>query len=180
MKLKLLLFFVLVSLWACEKPKQNKEEKKYFDLKAWVAETVKQKSGKRCVLVKKTLIDGKSDKQALEQINWENELMLFAEADLNSPAMTDDYQITENTAEKTVVYRSTNPNNKVKKMEIKGYPDLLSEINIDVSEANQFYEATRKMRLKLVDNQLVGYQIIGVQRILFKDAMEYEINAKLE
>lgn len=180
MKLKLLLFFVLVSLWSCEKPKKNKAEKKYFDIKTWVAETVEQKSGKRCVLVKKTIINGKAEKQSLEKINWEHELMLFAEADLNSPALTDDYQITENKAEKTIVYQSTNSNNKVKKMEIKGYPDLLSEINIDVSEANQFYEATRKMRLKLVDNQLVGYQIMGVQRILFKEPMEYEINAKLE
>ncbi len=180
MKLKLLLFFALISSWACEKPKQAKEGKKYFDLKAWVAETVKQKSGKRCVLVKKTLIDGKSEKQALEQINWEHELMLFAEADLNSPALTDDYQIVENKAEKTMVYQSTNPNNKVQKMEIKGYPDQLSEIAIEVAETNQFYEAKRKMRLKLLDNQLIAYQIMGFQRILFKNAMEYEINAQLE
>ena len=67
-------------------------EKPYFDLKSYF-ENEKTRLAAISNFKKTTVVDGKEETKQLETINFDNELRIFAEADINRPAWFDKYLI---------------------------------------------------------------------------------------
>jgi len=163
----------------------NEVDKKYFDLVQFtnnqVIELVKQKPQVK----KKIFLEGETDEIVSDTLNWEKELALFKEADINSPSLRDSYDISEDKSNRTITY--TAKESKLKIREIKLVFDegsqvdkiKVKQVKIFFSEDNQLYEIERDLVMELKNNLLSAYSIKGFQKVILKDSLIYEINAKI-
>jgi hypothetical protein len=160
-------------------------DKKYFDLIQFTDNQVHELYMQKLQVKKKIFLDGETDQITLDTLNWEKELALFKEADINSPSLRDSYEIDEDKSRHTLTY--TAKESKLKVKEIKLVFDEQSQMNkvsikqvkIFFSEDNQLYEIQRDLSMELKNNLLSAYSIKGFQKVILKDSLIYDINATI-
>ncbi|SFF31323.1 hypothetical protein [Thermoflexibacter ruber] len=175
------LFFLVIE--ACSPTASSKEnEKRYFDLASFVQKQVDKLSKQSLLVEKKIYLDGKQQKIFSDSINWAKELALFKEADVNSPSLVGSYDIKEDKQAHTLSYLAKEDRVKVREIQlVLGGDGSIENINVEevkivYAENNQLYEISRKMSMKVKNEQLHAYTIQGFQKVVFKDSMVYEIN----
>ncbi|GAB4187597.1 MAG: hypothetical protein OHK0057_24050 [Thermoflexibacter sp.] len=175
------MFFLVIE--ACSPTSSSKEnEKRYFDLASFVQEQVDKLSNQSLLVEKKIYLDGKQQEIFSDSINWAKELALFREADLNSPSLVGSYDIKEDKQARTLSYLAKEDRLRVREIQlVLGGDGSIENINIEevkivYAENNQLYEISRKMSMKVKNEQLHAYTIQGFQKVIFKDSMVYEIN----
>lgn len=102
--------------------------KKFFDLRAYFkSEAIKL--GKSNPLITKTAIKNRDSEILKEHIkNWDSELSMFADADINKPAWTSSYAVSE--AGGITTYRSLDSTLKTQSIVIKKQGDKVKLISI--------------------------------------------------
>lgn len=186
MKNYFLLLLLLTCAVACVPTSATTDaDKKYFDLIQFTDNQVHELYMQKLQVKKKIFLDGETDQITSDTLNWEKELALFREADINSPSLRDSYEIDEDKLNHTITY--TAKESKLKVKEIKLVFDEQSQMNkvsikqvkIFFSEDNQLYEIQRDLSMELKNNLLSAYSIKGFQKVILKDSLIYEITATL-
>ena len=180
----LLLSFVIVT--ACVPTSANKDaEKKYFDVAGLIHQQISELNKRKPKVEKNTSLSGEQGKISTDTLDWNKELALFKEADINSPALRDSYEIIEDKASKTVTYTSKEEKLKVKEIKLQYNENSqitalnINQLKIIFAENNQLYEIQRVMEMTLKNSLLNSYSIKGFQKVAMKDSLVYEINAKV-
>lgn len=170
MKYTLILFLLILS--ACNQPKE-KELKTYFDLKGYF-DSEAQRLTKSKPLIKKTVArNDATETRALKDINWETELSLFAESDINKPAWKDSYKMSKHgnktiylATDKDLKTREINvtrdPQGKIKKVLIRNQTDnmLYSSAEQLVYIPDSVYEISKQQHVAIIGNN--RYFINGI------------------
>lgn len=179
--------FFLVSCSACVPTSATKEtDKKYFDLIAFVDKQISELNTQKMQVRKKILLNNETDEIQTDTLNWEKELALFRESDINSPSFRDSYQIEEDKANRSVTYTAKESKLKVKEIKLifdeHSQIDKVSvkQIKIFFSEDNQLYELQRDLVMELKNNLLSAYAIKGFQKVILKDSLIYQIEAVVD
>lgn len=131
-----------------------------------MATEVQRLSGQRQIS-KTTTINGKSEQHTLQQVDFNKELAVFVNADINRPAWLDQYQIDSlfNTSGQLngLVYTSKNEDLKTKRFEIALEGARVSKIMIkNISES-----LIAHVEQDLVYEPAKGYSISSFQRLIF-------------
>jgi len=182
-----IVFLFSLVIEACNPIPTSKERgKKYFDLALFVQKQIDKLSNQSLLVEKQIYLGGKKQEILTDSINWAKELALFREADINSPALANSYEIKEDKQAHTLSYVAKEDKQKVREIQLvlgnNGHLESINikEVKIVYAENNQLYEIYRKMSMKVKDEQLYAYSIQGFQKVVLKDSMVYEIRGLIK
>lgn len=174
--LRLLILAVILLNSAC-KPDNVKEgsTNKYFDIKGYFANSVKQLSQGPVKIISKTVThNGTSESKEVQIKNWASELALFSESDINKPAWRESYKISAKPNQ--IIYTAKDPELRTRSIVIsKTATGKVLNITIDNQVNNALYKTSE--RLTFLPDSL--YSIEKHQKILLLGANNYKISGKL-
>ncbi|WP_044201095.1 hypothetical protein [Flammeovirga sp. OC4] len=181
-----IIHFILSSLFSCAQLDkiQDTEEVYNFDLTSVVDSAVKDLSRTSPAVEKKVLYDGQEDKVASSTINWEDELEVFEDADINKPILKNSYQKSiQNKPDGGTLTRfeASGPRELVRWMEIEKDSDgELLKIAFKMLTDNSLYATEKEGQLVFSEGQkLKSYAIEGIQTIVFLGDKHYSIEGNL-
>ena len=177
MNLKNSFFLFLTLIFCFNLTAQESETKKYFDLKSFIEEQVESLEKSKPTVEKKTLHNTEKESKKTNKIDWQKELRLFADADINKPILKQAYTVTENP--QSIDYQAINTNLKVRNIHIEKENDLVKKLTIHYKESNHLFEIEKKLSLDLNKNNITNYQIEIIQEIIFKDKDHYQVSGKI-
>ena len=85
--------FILLMLIGCDSPVQQTQPNVYYDVAGFVKRQIADLSVRQPTVSKAVRINQKRSQQTTHGINWDRELELFTQADINKPALRSSYQI---------------------------------------------------------------------------------------
>ena len=117
MKKNLAFTFLVLSLAACQQKEIRNKQLEYVDLQGFFSAEASRLNARKPTFTKTVGINEKKESKVVNKnIDWEKELSVFKEADINKPAFKGMYQITK-LANKTI-YTSNSKNAPVKRIEV--------------------------------------------------------------
>lgn len=146
---------------------------KYFDLKAYFkADAARLNSSKKTVL--KTIThNGTTESKEVNITDWERELSLFSESDINKPAWRDSYSI--QTSPTMVIYTATDDDLKTREIIVNKTGDKVKYIVIYNYTKNILYYT--KEKLTYMPDSI--YKIEKTQQVRLLGLNKYVITGKL-
>ena len=91
-------FPVFLLIWlaisGCNNPAQQNQPNVYYDVLGYVKHQIADLSTLKPTVKKSVGINEARNQQVTRDINWERELELFTQADINKPALRNSYQVT--------------------------------------------------------------------------------------
>jgi hypothetical protein len=158
---------------ACKPDVKESGGAKYFDLKKYfTAEAVRM--GKIHPAVLKTVIyNNQPEQKRVEIKNWQRELELFTESDINKPAWRDSYTIVK--THDSVIYTAIDTTLKTRSLVIVSDGDKIKAIRILNFTKNLLYQTGDQ--LSYYPDSV--YQITKHQAVRIMGAHNYQITGKL-
>lgn len=166
------LFLVIVALF-CSCAEQEGEmgrtvQKKYFDLQAYFNGEIKRIESVGQVK-KIATVDGVREEHLLDHVNFDQELKIFSNADINRPAWSDKYSIDSVYNEKkelvSLVYKTKDEDLRTKQIVVDFDAGHVSRIQIE-NTSNSAIADTRQL-LTYVPKS--GYTIESGQSVTFSE-----------
>ncbi|EHQ29876.1 hypothetical protein Mucpa_5809 [Mucilaginibacter paludis DSM 18603] len=146
----------------------------YFDLKAYFTAEA-QRLGKQQRLILKTVnYNNQPEEKDVAIKNWQRELALFTESDINKPSWRDSYKKTANND--SIVYRAVDTNLNTRYISIHLKAKQVSGIRIVNFTKNLLYQT--KENLSYYPDSL--YKIEKHQSVKILGANNYEITGKFK
>ena len=140
---KILAFTLLVlSLAACQQKEISNKQIEYVDLQGFFSAEANRLNGQKPTFTKTVCINGKKESKVLNNtIDWEKELSVFKEADINKPAFKGMYQISM--LPNKTIYTTLSKNASVKRIEID-FGNTKKPVGIRIFQLtkNMIYQST--------------------------------------
>lgn len=165
-----------------EGPSQRIAE--YYNVDSLLEQHINMLADQKALLVKKVVYSGQAelDTIALTEESLEQELQLFNEMNINKPSLSDRYNVSVLDKEGMQVtrYEADEPDDlRVNYLEVYRQGGAVQRLEALFSDRNLLYNSTRKLVLQLNDRQLPqNYTIEGIQKMIFKDKVEYSIEGR--
>lgn len=142
---KAYLILIIVWLASCQSDNNiSSNSQAYFSLKSYFKSeaTRLRKSGPA---VKKSISDnGQAEIRTVHIDNWDTELALFSESDINKPAWKDSYHT--KTSARKITYKAKEPNLRTRQIVIfTGKDRYVQRIDIDNQDDNFLYKTREKL-----------------------------------
>lgn len=173
------LLSALVFLTSCGGNSETETVSKYYDLKSFTENIVKNLAETKPEVSKKWLYNSEKEDKKTNDIDWEKELKLFLDSDINKSSYVTSYDSVV-TAHK-ITY-TLKPSEKLPVKELSITFDSLkapkSIFSAKESE-NYFFKTKTKSTLNLENGQLESYSISAVQKLLWFSADSSLIEGKL-
>lgn len=180
-----LLFFLFVT--GCDQPQEKSDSKKsYFDLKGFIETQITFLTEQKPTVNKKMRVSGRDENRSTKQIDWKKELELFIQADINKPAYSKSYEISNPDPLTTIYTLKTEENIPVKSIRIEldkttGNPVLIQAL---LHSENKLYQSEKKIELHCVNEsnqwRLTSYSIKGYQKLATMEKKDFDINAQIK
>jgi hypothetical protein len=178
-------YFIFVSilfvfLQACVPPPKTELENRdspFFDLKAFVKEQSELLESQNKKVHKTLTIHGETEQTTLEKMDWNKELILIVESDINKAVLYDVYQV--DSTESKISYTTKDKMQKVKEITISKSGEEISQIEVKFEEQNLIYHSARQMTLALKEGLINEFTIIGYQKVVTDDTLQYKLVDKL-
>jgi len=164
----------IFSIPSC-KPDNLKEGalKEYFDIKGYFEKNIAQLKKQHNTITKTVVHNGRSESKSVEISNWDTELALFSESDINKPAWTGNYAIQDSAG--TIVYTAKDPELRTRRIVIsKKEKSGIKQISI-YNEVNNALYNTRETLNYFPDS---AYTIEKYQKVKLLGANSYKITGK--
>jgi len=159
----------------------------YFDLKGLLDEQIVLLDSLHPTLNKTTRIDGDEESLSLQldSSGWAREMEIFFDVDINEPILRDAYLRKDENLGDSLRLESyeakAGKNAEIEYLKIfyNRDSDVPQRITAVFTEKNALYDSKRLLKLEFDQrrdlNILSGYSIEGVQKMLLKDSIYYEI-----
>lgn len=152
--------------------------KTFFSVPDFVADQTQVLLQQKKQLDKQLHINQQKEQQRIAQPNWEKELALFANTDINKAAWRDSYQKDSNFVVQDslwhINYTAIDPHLRTQKISIQQHQQNLRSLSIHNQVNNLFYSLDE--RLAYQPNK--GYQIVSVQKIVLLKADTLRLEAQ--
>lgn len=184
------LFIIIIVLFVgCrEVVNENiRNTQQYFDLKGLLDEQIVLLDSLHPTLNKTTRIDGDEESLSLQldSSGWAREMEIFFDVDINEPILRDAYLRKDENLGDSLRLESyeakAGKNAEIEYLKIfyNRDSDVPQRITAVFTEKNALYDSKRLLKLEFDQrrdlNILSGYSIEGVQKMLLKDSIYYEI-----
>lgn len=174
-----IVILLLLVLTACTETENKIQSKEYFDLAGMLNEHISRLSSKKPVVEKTVVIKKKQEKIVTSEIDWNKELELFLQADLNKQSYESAYSIQK--TENEISYRlKTGEKMPVKHLFIKFDKGLPQHIEAEMYAKNYLYESEKKLTADFENNHLRNYQITGYQQLFIGSKKNFSIDGKIK
>jgi hypothetical protein len=138
----LALVFLALSLAACQQKEISKKQIEYVDLRGYFNAEANRLNAQKLTFTKTVCINRKKESKLLNKsIDWEKELSVFKEADINKPAFKGMYQISM--LPNKTIYTTLSKNASVKRIEID-FGNTKKPVGIRIFQLtkNMIYQST--------------------------------------
>jgi hypothetical protein len=182
------MFAILASLIfvSCDERKADeKHEKAYYDLRSFVENQIVYLKEKKPLVTKKAKLDGEEQTIQSTEIDWEKELGLFLQADINKPSYAQSYNVTRQDSA-TFEYRlKDNADLPVRYLKIVTDTLVKSPVLVKaiIKTENRIYQSEKSIELScsFKDNlpQISTYSVTGYQKLIFMEQKHFTISSKI-
>ena len=151
----------------------------YFDILAFADRETQRLNKVNAGMTKKAVINGKTEEVHFDKVNWEKELEVFKEGDINKPAWQGFYRVdSTNIGGKVagVKFTCIRPEMRVRSMNVlfDMARERVEQIEIVLKTDNSLYRSERIMTYRPAE----GYKIEGGQDILFFEEDFFSVEAR--
>ena len=153
----------------------------YFDLAGFTRGQIKRLDSLRPMVDKRVVSGEKRETKKLNAIDWQRELDLFVQADLNKPAYRNSY-VTKKSGNEVEYRAKAGEDVPVKHLKVRldspGGRVLSAEAL--VTSENYLYQSSKRLQLRCRPDQQGGwllgeYTVSGFQKLVFLDQEPFEI-----
>lgn len=165
MKFRFIFIFFLFS--GCQNSTGTDRVLKYFDSKTWVEGLVADAETTRPGVEKTWTYDHQTEKKEIQDIDWNKELKLFLDADLNKSSFVSSYDSVKEEY-RTVYFLKPGENLPVKEFSVD-FDSLYVPVKISSTRQseNYFFSTGSQISLSAQDGRISEYEIQSVQKLLW-------------
>lgn len=185
-----ILLGLLLATTACERPAPpttSAAEQAAFNLTAYLKQQKERLQAEQPMVLKSvTTEEEPTETIQTSTIDWQDELSVFEEADLNRPALKEYYTVQERKQEDgsiVVEYnRLEDAEPLVHYLRLELTPKRkLRQLNALIQDQNMLFYSRRKVQLTAdtATGNIAGYQVLGVQKLILTDSLHYRMDATL-
>ena len=174
--------------WGCETSSSTSSGgvTQYIDVKGFIEQQQKLLQ-QRKPLVKKAWTVGKEleEKQTTE-VDWETELALFEQADINKPAYARTYVIEQSPDGRTLNYRANSSESvPVRFLQVTlDSAERIEQLEAELLVENNLYTSQKLLKLTCAERkgvwQIVSYSINGSQQLRFMQPKVFKVSGVLQ
>lgn len=168
-------FIFLNGCFSCSNPANTTQNPSYFKWKEFLQTEINRLQQQPFAIQKTIILDQKKEVKTLNEVNLENELSMFLEADLNKPAFKNSY---DDLSENNLIWYSLKKgeNLKTKKMLIQvDQMDLPENVEIVIQESNFLFSTQKKLNMHFSGGKLKSYSIDGTQQLAWLKPTSYKM-----
>lgn len=186
----LLLAGLLLATFACERPAPPtpaEAAQAPLNLTAYLQQQRRQLEAEQPMVLKSVATQGE-EPEVIEtpDIDWEDELAVFEQADLSRPSLQEYYTRQEQTLEngnKAIAYtKLEDAEPQVQSLRLIMSPaGKLVQLNAVLQDKNIIFFSRRDLELSTnpQTGNISSYSIKGVQKMIFGDSLHYQVNTNL-
>lgn len=168
-------FIFLQFCFSCSNPAEKAQKHLYFEWKQFLQAEITRLKSINPPIRKSIILNEKKEEKTLHQVNFENELSLFLDADLNKPAFENSY---DNLSENNIIWYSLKKeeNLKVKKVLIHlDNAEMPENVEIVIQEKNILFSTEKKLNMHFTEGKLQTYSIEGTQQLAWLSPTNYKM-----
>ncbi|MPR34517.1 hypothetical protein [Salmonirosea aquatica] len=179
-------FAILLMLASCQTPAEKHDEPAvYYDIKGFIQSQIQLLNQQKPVVEKTMVVGNGQEKRSTSEVNWEKELELFVQADINKPAYRQSYAIARPdslTYEYTIQTQEDLPVRYLKVVldQADGQPAL---IEARILAENKLFESEKNLLMHCAKNsgqwRVATYQIKGFQELVISDRKLFDVQAEV-
>lgn len=185
------LFFLvlLLATTACERPTPPTSAKAgaSYNLTAYLQEQIERLQAEQPPVLKSVTTEGtQTETIQASEVDWEDELAVFEQADLNRPALEEYYtkqeQVLGNGSIVVEYNRVEDAEPLVHYLRLELTPDRrLKQLNALLQDQNMLFFSRRNVQLSTdpASGNISGYRVEGVQKLILSDSLHYSVDANL-
>lgn len=187
MKPSILLFLCLFAFACDNSSTQTASKPVYFDVAGYVKGQIQTLSTQKPTVAKNAFINQKANNQTTQDIDWEKELDLFVQADINKPAFRTSYTVVR--PDSLTYHYTLKPSEE--KLTVRALMVKLdsvtrqpAQITAVLKSENPLYQSERRILLESGVNKAKGwsiqkYQVEGFQQLTYFDRNEFRVQGKV-
>lgn len=172
-----LIFTILISIafYSCSDIEVNTNEKIHFSISPFIKQLAKELETKNVQLLKKANLNGETDSSLVQELNWEEELSIFEEAEINKSAYIGKFTIDSlfiDSGELEINYTTDDPKIRIKELKLlQNNAGKLERIEIRFLTNNSLYKS--EQYLELLPKE--GFHLNGTQKIMLFEADSFSL-----
>ncbi|MET4083006.1 hypothetical protein ABIB40_002973 [Pedobacter sp. UYP30] len=172
---KLYVLILSLAVFSCRPEKTAKaiSNNAYFDLKGYFEKEVERYNAKKPTVEKTVAINGKAEIKRLVIKDWQRELAIFTDADINKSAWQGAFTIEKSGSD--THYTSENKKIPVKEVFISNKFGKVAKVEVIIANVNLLYHSNDT--LTYYPDSL--YQIVKQQKIKLMGVKRYKIVGKI-
>lgn len=188
-RIPVLLLGLLLATSACEQPTPPvvAEGENTFNLTAYLEQQQDRLQAEQPMVLKSVTTEGKpTETIQTAKVDWEDELSVFMDADLNRPALQEYYTRQEKVLDNGNIVVEFNRVEDVEPLvhylRLELTPDrVLRQLNALIQDQNMLFYSRRNIQLSAdaSSGNISGYHVKGVQKMMLSDSLHYQIQANL-
>lgn len=173
---KLLIFALVCGFISCNQDKETNAyaRSSYFDVKGYFSKEVSRLQQINPMIKKTVSVNGTAENRELKIADWEKELAVFTNADINKASWQGEFTVTKNN--QLTVYNSASKKIPVKKISLTYQLAKLAKIEIIVENKNILFQSNDT----LIYAPGRFYEIKKLQKIRFLKQKSYRIVGKMD
>jgi hypothetical protein len=162
---------IISTLYACKPAvKEDGGNAKYFDLKGYFDKDASRLTKLNKPVLKTVMHNNDAETKKVRIANWQTELSLFTESDINKPSWRDEYTIESDSS--LLIYKAKTSDLKTQEVMIKKDGDKVKWIMIINHTKNLLYETREKLSyfpdsLYLIE-KWQAVRVLGINRYKIK------------
>jgi hypothetical protein len=173
------LLFISLLLLGCNESSNKNTPKHYYDLAGFIKQQISQLTANKPLIQKNLLIGEKTEVIQTKDIDWNKELELFLQADLNKQSYQLSYD--KDSTQNMLVYQLK----KGEKLPVKTLKIDFDEektpkhIEALMQVENYLYQSEKIISMDLEKKQLKTYQIEGWQELFIGKKKRFKVIGKI-
>ncbi|MCJ8163844.1 hypothetical protein MKJ04_03255 [Pontibacter sp. E15-1] len=181
---------LLLAIVACERPAPPASadaEQAAYNLSAYLEQQQQRLTAEKPMVLKSVSAEGKpTETIETSAVDWEDELAVFKETDLNRPALQEYYTRQEQVlADGNILVEYTRLKDTeplVHHLRLELGPDRkLRKLNALIQDQNVLFYSRRNIQLSTdtATGNIASYRVEGVQKLILSDSLHYRVDANL-
>lgn len=178
---------VLLIISSCTDSTQQNQPAVYYDVLGFVKRQITDLSDQKPIVTKSVAINEKRNQESTRAINWERELELFAQADINKPALRTSYQIVRPDS-LTYQYTLKNPEDHLSVRSLSVQLDSVTRqprrIAAVLQTSNPLYSSERTLLLESGPKggqwRVQHYTLSGYQKLPYFDKNSFLVDGRVQ
>ena len=180
---------LLLAITACEKPTPplSAEAEASFNLTPYLQQQIQRLQAEKPMVLKSVSTEGQQTETVeTSAVDWEDELAVFEQTDLNRPALEEYYTKQEQVLEDGSIVleykRVEDAEPLVHYLRLELTPDRkLKQLNALIQDQNVLFYSRRNVQLSAdpASGNISGYRVTGVQKLVLSDSLHYRVDANL-